>query len=130
MKILLAYDGKAVSQRALETAQKHATAFEASVSIVTSLETGTEKDLKEIERAEQDLQAVKKRVESNGIPCKTHLLIRGLLPGEDLVQFAREENVDEMIIGISKKSKVGKLVFGSTAQHVILKAPCPVLTVK
>jgi nucleotide-binding universal stress UspA family protein len=35
-----------------------------------------------------------------------------------------------IVIGIVKKSKVGKLFFGSTAQYLILKAHCPVLTVK
>ena len=60
----------------------------------------------------------------------THLLIRGLSAGEDLVQFAEEEMVDEIIIGIRRRSKVEKLVFGSTAQFVILKAHCPVVTVK
>jgi nucleotide-binding universal stress UspA family protein len=50
--------------------------------------------------------------------------------GEDLVQLAKENNVDEIIIGVRRRSKVGKLFFGSTAQYVILNAPCPVVSVK
>jgi nucleotide-binding universal stress UspA family protein len=57
-------------------------------------------------------------------------LVRGLRPGEDLVQFAKENGIDEIIIGVRRRSKVGKLVFGSTAQYVILNAPCPVVSVK
>ena len=38
--------------------------------------------------------------------------------------------VGEIIVGIVQKSKVGKLLFGSTAQYVILNASCPVVTVK
>ncbi|MGW8186758.1 MAG: universal stress protein, partial [Desulfobacterales bacterium] len=57
-------------------------------------------------------------------------LVRGLSPGEDLVQFAKENRIDEIIIGVRRRSKVGKLVFGSTAQFVILNAPCPVVSVK
>ncbi|MEE8415892.1 MAG: universal stress protein [Desulfobacterales bacterium] len=57
-------------------------------------------------------------------------MIRGLSPGEDLVEFAEENEVEEIVIGIRKKSKVGKLVFGSTAQFIILTAGCPVVTVK
>jgi nucleotide-binding universal stress UspA family protein len=38
--------------------------------------------------------------------------------------------IDLIFLGIVKKSKVGKLLFGSTAQYVILHAPCPVVTVQ
>ena len=62
------------------------------------------------------------------ISCKTHLLVRGLEVGEDLVQFAKDTDIDEIVIGIKKRSKVGKLLFGSTAQYIILHATCPVLT--
>jgi nucleotide-binding universal stress UspA family protein len=51
-------------------------------------------------------------------------------PGEDIVRFAKENNVDEIIIGVRSRSKVGKLLFGSTSQVVILEAYCPVVTVK
>jgi len=51
-------------------------------------------------------------------------------PGEDLVQFAEDNNADEIIIGIKKRSKVQKLLLGSNAQHVILHAPCMVISIK
>ena len=69
-------------------------------------------------------------LETQGIEFDTHILVRGLAPGEDIVQYAEEKQVDEIIIGIKKRSKVGKLVFGSTAQYVILEAHCPVLSLK
>jgi len=56
--------------------------------------------------------------------------VRGLQPGEDLVQYAEENQIDQIIIGVRQRSKVGKLLFGSTAQYVILEAPCPVVSVK
>jgi len=52
------------------------------------------------------------------------------LPEEHLVNFAEENEIDEIIVGVRTKSRVGKFILGSTAQYVILKAPCPVVTVK
>ena len=42
------------------------------------------------------------------------------LPGEKL---ATENGIDAIIIGVHRRSKVGKLVFGATAQYVILTPP-------
>ena len=50
--------------------------------------------------------------------------------GANLVQFIQDNDIDEVFIGVKKRSKVEKLVFGSTAQYVILNAPCPVIVVK
>jgi nucleotide-binding universal stress UspA family protein len=47
-----------------------------------------------------------------------------------MVRIADEKKADEIIIGIQRKSKVGKLLFGSTAQYIIMNAPCPVVTVR
>jgi nucleotide-binding universal stress UspA family protein len=67
---------------------------------------------------------------NNGIPVETHLLVRGFTPGEDFVEFAKEHDIDEIVVGIRKTSPVGKIVFGSNARYVILNAHCPVVTVK
>lgn len=129
MKIMVGFDGSISSSDALRVAEKHAKAFEGKIELVTSMEKGTEAEREEIEAAEKDLEKEKKRLEAEGIPCETHLLIRGLSPGEDLIEFAEENEVEEIVIGIRRKSKVGKLVFGSTAQFVILTAGCPVVTI-
>ena len=50
--------------------------------------------------------------------------------GEDIVAFANEKQVDEIIIGVKSRSNLRKLLFGSTAQTVILEADCPVVTVR
>ena len=64
------------------------------------------------------------------IPCETHVVVNYLTLGEDLVRFAADNSIDGIFIGIKKRSKVGKLVFGSTAQYVILEAACPVVAIK
>jgi nucleotide-binding universal stress UspA family protein len=130
MRIMVCYDGSNVSKDALMLAREHAKAFNAKVDIVTSMLKGTQYQLPEIEKDEHDLDYAKTLFEKDGIACETHLLIRGLTPGEDLVQFAKENSIDEIIIGVKRRSKVGKFLLGSTAQYVVLEAECPVVTVK
>ncbi len=130
MKILVGYDGSNVSREALDTALKHAKAFNIGIYVITSMSGGDISKVAEIEKAEQKLEYIKEVAAKADIPCETHLLIRGASPAEDLVRFAKEHPVEEIVIGVKRRSKVGKVVFGSTAQYVILKAPCPVVSVK
>jgi nucleotide-binding universal stress UspA family protein len=130
MKILVGYDGSSSAKEALNLAKAHAKAFGASVDVVTSMQKGTESEREDIGQGERGLEWSKAIFSDDNISCATHLLIRGLSPGEDLVEFAEEHNIDEIIVGVKRRSKVGKLLMGSTAQYVILNAPCPVTTVK
>ena len=130
MKILVGYDGTNSAKDALNLAKTHAEIFGASVDIVTSMQKGTEQQRDEIEQAERGLEYAKSLFEDSNITCNTHLLIRGLSAGEDLVEFAAENQHDEIIVGVQRRSKVGKLLMGSTAQFVILQADCPVVSVK
>ena len=130
MKILVGYDGTNSAKEALTLAKTHAKIFGASVDVVTSMQKGTEQQREEIEQAERGLEYAKSLFEDSDITCNTHLLIRGLSAGEDLVEFAAENQVDEIIVGVKRRSKVGKLLMGSTAQFVILQAGCPVVSVK
>lgn len=130
MRILVGYDGSKSAQTALTVAIDHARAFSAHVTLLTSLTGGTATTSEDIKQAQKELESAQSGLEHEGISCDIHLLVKGSTPGEDIVDFADKNNVDEIIIGIKKMSKVGKLVFGSTAQHVILEASCPVLSVK
>ena len=130
MKILVGYDGSNSAKEAINLAKTHAKAFGASVAVVTSMEKGTGGQREEIAQAESGLEWAKTLFDENEISCDTHLLIRGLSPGEDIVEFAKENKIDEIIVGVKRRSKVGKLLMGSTAQVVILQASCPVISVK
>ena len=130
MKILVGYDGSNVSKEALALAQKHSNQFKAEVVIAYSMVGGPEVPRKDFEVAENNLEYEKSRLLEENIPCESILSVRGLQAGEDLVQLAEEYKADEIIIGVRRRSKVGKLLFGSTAQYVILNAPCPVVSVK
>jgi len=130
MKILVGYSGTNVAKAALTLAREHAQAFNAKVFIMTSMEGGASETPKEITQVEENLQEAEAFMKEKGIDCETHQLARGLSPGEDLVRFAQDNGIDLIFVGIQKKSKTQKILLGSTAQYIILKAPCPVTTVK
>ena len=130
MKILVWYDESLVADEALKLALKHAKAYGADLFIVTSLEQGPALKKEDIDKAETRLEKIRKPFTADEIQCETRAIVSYQSPGEDLVNFAKENDVDEIIIGVKRRSKVGKLVFGSNAQYVILEAPCPVVSVK
>lgn len=130
MKILVGYKGTNVGKDLMDIAVKHAQAFDGEIIVVTSMVGGDKEEKENFVTAEKNLEQAKAYFEDSGIKCETHLLVRGFEAGEDIVMFARDKKVDEIIIGVRSRSKVGKLIFGSTAQIVILDAHCPVLTVK
>lgn len=130
MKILVGYKGLNMGKDLLEIALKHAKAFGGEVLVVTSRKGKGKIEPQKIQIAEENLEEAKDYFDENGVPCKKYLLVRGFEAGEDLVNFAREKEVDEIIIGIKSRSKVSTLIFGSTAQAVILHADCPVVTVR
>ena len=130
MKILVGYDGSKAAMDALKWAQRHAEAMDAKLEIVYAITRFDPKNYHEVQKAEQDLErGVKDIVNRENISYKTHVLLNELSPGDQLVKFAESNNIDEIIIGVRRRSKVGKLIIGSTAQHVILNAPCLVVTV-
>jgi nucleotide-binding universal stress UspA family protein len=130
MKILVAYAGTKESQLALELAKTHARYFDAEILLVSSSEGGKGEDPEEISKMAIRLEEIKKTLNQDGISCEVTQLARGLSPGEDIVFYADENNVDMIYVGIQKKSRTSKLLMGSTAQYIILKAPCPVISVK
>ena len=130
MKILVGYNGSEASKSALSQAKSFAKTFNAKVFVVASLEGGSGEKMDEISVTTQNLKFAKDLMDQAGVQCETQQLVRGLTPGEDLVKFAEENDIDHLFVGIEKKSKTRKILLGSTAQYIILKAPCHVTSVK
>ena len=131
MKFMVCFDGSKEAKKALELAREHAKVWGASLEVVNSIMREISLKRSFIEKKEHSLEnEIKELLDGSDITYKIELLIDTLHPEEQMVQFAEKERIDQIFVGIEKKSKVGKLVFGSTAQYMILKAPCPVLTIK
>jgi len=103
----------------------------AKIDVVNCMAQNRELKYEDIQMVEHKLEMeVHDQYNPEDIPYETHLVISGRQSGEDLVQFAEQNKIDEIVIGVRTRSKVDKLLFGSTAQYVILNAPCPVVSIK
>ena len=130
MKILVPYNGTKESKSALELAKKHAKIFAAELVVISSSEGGKSEKPEDIDKIKSDLEHVQEEITKDGIQCEVEQLARGLTPGEDIVLYAEENDIEQIYVGIRKKSRTSKLILGSTAQFIILKAKCPVTSVK
>lgn len=128
---MVCYEEASPSRVILKEAQEHARVWNATLEVVKTVTRELPLKHSKILEMEADLEArVKDHIQDDSVTYNVQLLVTSLEAGEQLVKFAEEEQVDLIFLGIIKKSKVGKLLFGSTAQFVILQAPCPVVTVK
>jgi nucleotide-binding universal stress UspA family protein len=51
-------------------------------------------------------------------------------PADEVLRAAESTDAEFIVIGLRRRSPVGKLLLGSNAQRVLLDAACPVLAVK
>jgi nucleotide-binding universal stress UspA family protein len=65
-----------------------------------------------------------------GIPHEVKEAADALDPAEELISTAEDRDAEFIVIGLRRRSPVGKLLLGSNAQRVLLDASCPVLAVK
>ena len=131
MKFLVCYNGTKEAQEALQIAQEHARVWNAKLEVVNAVTRIEPLKHAAVKKMEEKMEvAVKEILGGDDPPYEVQLLLTDLTPGEQLLKFAEDQKMDQIFLGIEKKSKVGKLLFGSTAQYVILHAPCPVVTIK
>jgi nucleotide-binding universal stress UspA family protein len=130
-RILVGYNLYFTSDEVTRVAIKHARAFGAKLYVVSSIVGHSLDKFGKIAnlnaRARLDnLEAVLKK---ENIPHEIHLIVRKSDPGNDLVRFAVDNDIDEMVIGFKVRSALGEIFFGSNYRTMIAEAPCPVVTV-
>ena len=115
--IVVGYSSKPEGRAALKRALAEAELRHAELVVVhTSLD---------VEVA--DLRA---ELDASGVPFEVREAADALDPAEELISTAESRDAEFIIIGLRRRSPVGKLLLGSNAQRVLLDASCPVLAVK
>ena len=80
--------------------------------------------------AEQNLDAVAARFAEAGVPVEVRQLPAGTDPADGVVAVATETGPEVVVIGLRRRTAVGKLIVGSTSQQILLGVDAPVLAVK
>jgi len=78
----------------------------------------------------EDIDAIQAELNAAGISHEMLQPTTGLTAAEEILRVATEQQAGLIVIGLRRRSPVGKLLLGSTAQQVLLDAPCAVLAVK
>ena len=76
------------------------------------------------------LEELETRLRGEGLQVAVHDYVRGKDPADDLIEVAEKEGAALIVIGLRRRTPVGKLLLGSNAQEILLRADCPVLAVK
>lgn len=128
--VVVGYVPKPEGEAALEAGVREARLRGSKLIVVNSHRGGQEFDRTKAQKSETDLEAIGRKLADTGVEHEVRQLVRGFEPAEDLISIAESSDAELLVIGLRRRSPVGKLILGSNAQRVLLDAHCPVLAVK
>lgn len=128
MTILVAFAPRPEGYAALEKGVEIAKRRNERLIVVNAGPGGNQEDASladsaEVERVEQMLTNV-------GVQAEFKQFVRGKSAVEEIEAMVGELQVSLLVIGLRRRSAVGKLIMGSVAQDILLSVSCPVLAVK
>jgi nucleotide-binding universal stress UspA family protein len=119
-------EGRAALDRAIEEAHLR----DGELLVVHSMRGGERDDEEQVLTYREEFEQLEARLAQEDLRYRLVEYARGNSPAEDLLKAAADEDAQLLVIGIRRRSAVGKLVLGSNAQKILLQADCPVLAVK
>jgi nucleotide-binding universal stress UspA family protein len=144
--IVCAIDYSDCSMHALEYATSLAHEADAQLTVVHVIELppgvprdahetvgGGPRSLREyVALAEEDRRARLSEAisESMRTYCTVGTVLAAGKPYQEILRVSEAQQADLLVIGIHGRGPVDRLLFGSTAQHLVRQASCPVLTLR
>ena len=139
-KILVPVDFSEFSEKAVEYGSEFAKAFGAELVLCHVLELPVYPvaiGLGSVPPIMTDdlMPDIEKRLEADAAQwvdpeVKVQRIVREGAPFVEIVQMARDEDVDLIIMPTHGRTGLSHVFMGSTAERVVRKAPCPVLVVR
>ncbi|MTV23815.1 universal stress protein [Nitriliruptoraceae bacterium ZYF776] len=130
VSIVVGFIRSAEGRSALDRATQEARLRETELLVVHSMKGGRRHEDREVQAYREAFEQVGEELTAAGVPHRLVEYARGNSPTEDLMQAAADHGGELIVIGIRRRSPVGKLVLGSNAQELLLRSDLPVLAVK
>ena len=128
MTILLAYAPRPEGEAALEKALALAKKNNERLVVVNASPGGHKEDPSMV--FQWDIERIAAQIEAAGVDGEVKQYVRGNAVVAEIEELVQTLQVSMLVIGLRKRSPVGKLIMGSVAQDILLSVPCPVLAVK
>lgn len=128
MKILVGYIPTPEGLAAVDWATEHALLVGGELVVVN---TGKNGDYSHPQFAtSQDIDALEADLTKRGVQHDVRRPTDGVPAADSILSTAGEIGADMIVIGLRRRTAVGKLITGSSAQAILLAADCPVVGVK
>ena len=128
MTILVAYVPRPEGQAALEKGIELAKERNEFLIVVNATPGGTGEDPSRADA--QDVERVEQLISVSGIQSEFKQFVRGKNAVEELEDMVATHQVSILVIGLRRRTAVGKLIMGSMAQEILMNISCPILAVK
>lgn len=155
MTVVAAVDGKELSSEVVTKANRIASGIDEELLVLHTMDRGQFEEIKEgpksvgrgwdipytrytkrdpdykIEDARTDAADVAREIVEETLPSDTSFEVRGEVgdPAEVILDVAEEVDASFLVVGGRKRTPVGKALFGSVSQSLLLNANCPVVSV-
>jgi nucleotide-binding universal stress UspA family protein len=128
MSVVVGYVPTREGETALDHAMSEARSRGARLVVVNTSRGDALVDERYVD--DEQLAGLRAKLADSGVDHEVVHTMRGRDASEEILAVAEERRAQLVVIGLRRRSPVGKLLLGSTAQRVLLDAPCPVLAVK
>jgi len=129
MPVVLGYDGKSNTEKALEYSIKHAIAHNTALYIVSSVITKDSVDRdNDVRSVKEYVEAARQRAADAGVDARS--LIELGPPAEAIIAAAHRVEADTIIVGRFDKTALDRMMIGSVSEKVIRNAHCTVIVVQ
>ena len=128
MTVLVGYIPNQLGEAALTKAMEQARLRNRRLIVLNSSRGEAAVELHRL--SPEGAQALHERLDASGVEFDIRPIVDSREPHDEILDAAEAFSAELIVIGLRRRSPVGKLIMGSTAQRVLLDAPCDVLAVK